>query len=170
MEFFEKCTIFDESVIKDIIITKSFLKDYLNHVTPLYKKKPSALSNAVHESIFGTAATINKELNRLNDVNKANSEPGKIELTILKFYFNEPLADLVLTCQLSDAYSERELRVIDELKRKIDERKESIKLNELNNNSKDVFEEIKKLKELYDLSIISKEEFEEKKAELLKKI
>lgn len=125
--------------------------------------KPSTLGLAAHEAVFGTASAMNKVINSQNTttritkkyieiVFKQNAKRGKL-------YFkadNEKLIpdflrDLLLTKNEEIVKANPQINIV--------EQKQSTSTN---------LDEIKKLKELLDIGAITLEEFNTKKADLLK--
>ena len=106
----------------------------------------------------GTAATINEELER----NRTHIETY-YEASIVNIILGEPYDGKVLSFKLSEEKIVQHLSVLEGIIQKIKIRNRQSEKSNIKLDDADIFEQIKKLKELYDLNIISKEEFEEKK-------
>ena len=146
----------------DIIIPFDSL-EYVNFVenkkTTTIGKKPSSMTLSIHEGLFGTAAAINKAQNSVKTFEHNDS--------YIEFVFSESvkMSGLIyptpnttyLTGLMKEIWNKKEISKIRD--RAIIQNK---KENDVNN-----FDKLRELKALMDDGIITKEEFEIKKKELL---
>lgn len=147
--------------IDDLLYIKEYTDstEYTFNDTP---NKPSSLSLAVTESLYGTAAAMNK----INNNNEQRT--SKIEYCGLKFYFSEKTNLPVLYyVKNGRQYFSSDANYLFNLKsyERYQERILKNSVKESNTNSS--LDEIKKLKELLDCGAITQEEFDSKNKELL---
>lgn len=147
--------------IDDLLYIKEYNEstEYTFNDTP---NKPSSLSLAVTESLYGTAAAMNK-------INNNEQRTSKIEYYGLKFYFSENTNLPVLYyVKLGDSkYLSPDVNYLFNLKSYERYQERMLKNSAKESNTNSSLDEIKKLKELLDCGAITQEEFDSKKKELL---
>ena len=130
------------------------------------QKKYSALNSAIHESIFGTAATIDRNQRAMSQQASFSKNPAVLSISFKNMFNGE-----LMFFSPKDKYIEIEKNIkqtVQKIQFKIKQTQEPEKENEVNDDV--YFERVIKLKKLLDLGAITQEEFDAKKKEILSKL
>ena len=151
--FFEKV---DDRIFDINTLSNAILKPIQHNLTQ-HQKKNSTLGVMLYEQVFGTAAAINKIMKDSN----GNSEPETrfYELTL---FVRNPLFEGEFKSWVLNNKKEMAEKYVQLINSSTESRK--------NENTGDSFEQLMKLKKLFDCGAITEDEFKEKKAILMQRI